>query len=213
MTKKKILLLFVSAFCLSCLVSAQYKEATPAEKDEITHRITQSAAEMTTMKCDFVQTKELSFMNDNVVSEGKMFYKQTNKIRWEYVKPYKYVFSMDGKNVNMSSGEKTNRIPIKASKLFSEISAIIIGGVSGEGLINSKDFSGKFMVGANDYQIILTPLKKEVKEMFTTIQLYVNKSNNRIKSVVMIEKSGDKTTIELKNLAINTAISDEIFIK
>jgi outer membrane lipoprotein-sorting protein len=203
--------IFIVFLMLSTFVSAQYKEATPAEKDEIISKITQSAAEMKTMKCDFVQTKELSFMNDNVVSEGKMFYKQTNKIRWEYTKPYKYVLSMDGINVSMSSGDKTNKIPIKTNKIFSEISNIIIGGISGSGLINSKDFTAKFGIGANDYEITLTPLKKEVKDMFTSVQLFVDKSNNRIKTAVMTEKSGDKTTINMKNISINTTISDEIF--
>ncbi|MDR2384672.1 MAG: outer membrane lipoprotein carrier protein LolA [Tannerella sp.] len=205
--------IFTVLLMLSSFASAQYREATPDEKNEIINRITLSAAEMKTMECDFVQTKELSFMNDNVVSEGRMFYKQTDKIRWEYVKPYRYVFSMDGKNVHMSSGDKRNKIPIKANRIFSEISNIMIGGVSGSGLINSKDFTAMFMIGASDYKIILTPLKKEVKDMFTSIQLYVNKSKSRIKTVVMTEKSGDKTTVSLNNVRINTSISDEIFNK
>jgi outer membrane lipoprotein-sorting protein len=208
--KRMLIIVFMAA---PSFVSAQYKEATPAEKSEIINRITRLAAEMKTMKCDFVQTKELSFMNDNIVSEGKMFYKQTDKIRWEYVKPYKYTFSMDGKNVNISSGDRTNKIPVKANRIFSEISCIMIGGVSGAGLINSKDFSTVFMVGINDYEIVLTPLKKEVREMFVSVRLFVNKSNSRIKSVVMTEKSGDKTTIDLKNVLINTLIDDEIFNK
>jgi outer membrane lipoprotein-sorting protein len=209
----RVQFIFIVFLMLSSFVSAQYKEATPAEKDEIIGKITQSATEMKTMKCDFVQTKELSFMNENVVSEGKMLYKQTNKIRWEYIKPSKYVLAMDGINVSMSSGDKTNKIPIKTNKIFSEISNIIIGGISGAGLIDSKDFTAKFMVGASDYEIILTPLKKEVKNMFTSIQLFVDKSNNRIKSAVMTEKSGDKTTINMKNISINTTISDEMFSK
>jgi outer membrane lipoprotein-sorting protein len=205
--------MFAMFLTLSFFASAQYREATPVEKDEIVNGITLSAAKMKTMKCDFVQTKELSFMNDNAVSEGKMFYKQPDRIRWEYIKPYKYAFSMDGKNVNMSSGGQSDKIPIKSSKMFGEISNIMIGGVSGAGLINSKDFTAKFMTGANDCEIILTPLKKEVRNMFTSIQLFVNKSDNRIRSVIMTEKSGDKTTIDLKNISVNTPINDEIFIK
>ncbi|MDR2145477.1 MAG: outer membrane lipoprotein carrier protein LolA [Tannerella sp.] len=198
-------------FFISYSLSAQYKEVADTEKQVIIQKITQAAAEMKTMKCDFVQTKELSFMNDNVVSEGKMFYKSSNKIRWEYVKPYQYVFSMDGENVNISSGDKTNKIPLKASKIFSEISRVMIGGISGSGLVDSKDFTSRLMAGTADYKIILTPLKKEIKDMFSEIQLFVNKSNSRVKSVIMVEKSGDKTTVDLKNIQVNTAINDEIF--
>jgi outer membrane lipoprotein-sorting protein len=209
--RKTVFLICISF--ISIYVPAQYKDATDAEKDDIIAKIAQSAAEMKTMKCDFVQTKELSFMNDHVVSKGKMYYKSENKIRWEYSEPYEYVFSMDGKSVNMSSGEKTNKIPIKASRMFTEISNLMIGGISGSGLINSKDFTAKFRVGASDYEIILTPLKKEIKNMFSDIQLSVDKLENRIKTIVMTEKNGDRTIINLKNIRINTKINDEIFNK
>ena len=208
---KKIFLIYSTLFFISFSLSAQYKEATVAEKSEIIGKITQSAADIKTMQCNFVQTKELSFMNDKVVSEGKMYYKSADKIRWEYIKPYQYVFSMDGQNVNISSGDKTNKIPLKASKIFNEISKVMTGGVSGAVLIDSKDFTSELMIGTTDYKIILTPLKKEIKDLFSDIQLMVNKSNNRIKSIIMTEKSGDKTTIDLKNIQINITINDEIF--
>jgi outer membrane lipoprotein-sorting protein len=210
---KQILLIFTCAFCFSYSLRAQYKEATSAEQNEIINEIKKTSAEMKTMKCDFTQTKELSFMNDKVVSEGKMLYKQSDKIRWEYVKPYKYVFSMDGQNVNISYDDKQNKIPVKSSKMFSEISNIMIGGVNGSVLVNSKDFTAKFMVGTNDYKITLTPLKKEIKNLFSNVLLYINKTNSRINVIEMTEKSGDKTIINLRNIQINTPVSDEIFNK
>jgi outer membrane lipoprotein-sorting protein len=188
-----------------------YQPATEAQKKEIVDKITQASNAMKTMRCDFVQEKEMSFMNEKVVSEGKMLYKQPDKIRWEYTKPIVYVFAMDGKNIFMDSGTNQSRVPARSSKLFNEISNIIIGGVSGAGLIDSKDFSSQFSVGATNYRITLTPLKKEVQDLFATIQLYVNKTDSRINEVELIEKGGDKTIIKLKNMQLNTTISDEVF--
>jgi outer membrane lipoprotein-sorting protein len=50
-----------------------------------------------------------------------------------------------------------------------------------------------------------------MKELFSSVQLYVGKTDNRIRSVELVEKSGDKTTITLKNVQVNMAISDDIF--
>ena len=203
--------LLMGLFFCSISLSAQYQKATEEQKKEIVSKITQVSGDMNTMQCDFTQVKELSFMDDKVTSEGKMFYKKTNKIRWEYTKPYQYIFSMDGQTMRMNAGDKKTTIPANQSKLFSEISRVMVGGVSGSGLVDSPDFDTQFLVGSADYKVVLTPKKKEVKDLFSAIQLYVGKPDNRIRSVELVEKSGDKTTITLKNVQVNMAINDEIF--
>ncbi|MFC2322755.1 MAG: outer membrane lipoprotein carrier protein LolA [Tannerella forsythia] len=207
--------LYLSLLLLPCIVtlSAQnsYQKATETQKKEITDNIRRIAREIKTLKADFTQVKELSFMKDQVTSEGKMLYKPDDKIRWEYTRPYAYVFAMDGNNVRMTSGGKTNKIPVKGSKLFTEISRVMIGGVSGSGLIDSPDFTTQFMVGKSDCKIMLTPRKKEVKDLFSSIQLYVDRSDSRIRRVELIEKSGDKTIITLKNIQLNTPVDDSVF--
>ncbi len=207
--------LYLSLLLLPCIVtlSAQnsYQKATETQKKEITDNIRRVAREIKTLKADFTQVKELSFMKDQVTSEGKMLYKPNDKIRWEYTRPYAYVFAMDGDNVRMTSGGKTNKIPVKGSKLFTEISRVMIGGVSGAGLIDSPHFTTQFRVGKSDCKIMLTPRKKEVKDLFSSIQLYVDRSDSRIRRVELIEKSGDKTIITLKNIQLNTPVDDSVF--
>ena len=58
---------------------------------------------------------------------------------------------------------------------------------------------------------MLTPRKKEVKDLFSSIQLYVDRSDSRIRRVELIEKSGDKTIITLKNIQLNTPVDDSVF--
>ena len=199
------------SLCLTIYAQASYQPATEAQKKEIIDKITRVSDAMKTMSCDFTQEQILSFMDEKVTSEGKMFYKQPDKIRWEYTKPVAYVFAMDGKNIFMDAGGNQSRIPARSSKLFNEISNIIIGGVSGVGLIDSPDFTSQFTVSTNTYRVTLTPLKKEVQDLFSSIQLYVNKTDSRINEVELIQKSGDKTLIRLKNMQTNATINDEIF--
>jgi outer membrane lipoprotein-sorting protein len=206
--KKNVILLAALLLCPAVL-PAQYRDVTKEQQDEIVSKISQTADEMQTLQGDFIQVKELSFMDDKVTSEGKIYYKKTDKIRWEYTKPYKYVFTMDGQNVRL--GDKTNKIPVNSSRMFSEISKVMVGSVSGSGLVGSPDFDAVFMAGKEDYKVILTPKKKEIKDLFSTVQLYVGRADNRIQSVELVEKSGDRTTITLKNVRVNAAIADSVF--
>ena len=208
---RKYTVLVMGWVLCSASLSAQYQNATEEQKKELISKIVQVSNEMNTMQCDFTQVKELSFMDEKITSEGKMAFKKTNKIRWEYTKPYQWVFSMDGQNVSMTTGGKTNTIPANQSKMFNEISKVMIGGVSGSGLVDSPDFDTQFMVGSNDYKVVLTPKKKEIQDFFSSIQLFVGKADNRIRSVELIDKEGDKTTITLRNMQINATINDELF--
>ncbi|MDR3308886.1 MAG: outer membrane lipoprotein carrier protein LolA [Tannerella sp.] len=190
---------------------AQYKEAGDEQKAEIISRITAAAAEMQTMQCDFRQVKDLSFMNDKMLSEGRMYYKQSGKIRWEYLRPYKYVFAIDGRNIYQTAGDNTQTTPIKSSKLLGDISRLMIGLISGNGLADSRDFDVRILVSNDDCKLILTPLRKEMKALFTAVNLFVGKTDVRIRTVEMVEKSGDLTTITLLNIQTNIPLNDDIF--
>jgi outer membrane lipoprotein-sorting protein len=210
-------LIFVLTGWLLCattiLAQSSYSPATEVQKNDLVAKIKQTADGMKTMKCDFSQVKELSFMDEKVTAEGRMFYSQSNKIRWEYTKPYTYVFATDGKNMFTGTGSATGKIPVKSGKLFSEISRIMIGGVSGSGLVDSPDFSTLMETGKEDFRLTLTPLKKEIIDLFSAVRLYVRKTDYRIRAVELEEKSGDRTSIELKNIQLNLPVDDEIFTR
>jgi outer membrane lipoprotein-sorting protein len=196
---------------VTMLAQSPWQPATEAQKAELIEKVKQTAAEMKTMTCDFTQVKELSFMDEKITAEGKMNYKQPDKIRWEYTKPYTFVFATDGKNIFTGTGNSSNKMPVKSSKLFSAIADIMIGGVSGSGLVDSPDFTTQVESSKNEYRVTLTPLKKEIKDLFSAVQLHIRRTDYRIYKVELIEKSDDKTSIELKNIQLNTTIRDEIF--
>src|SRR5574344_2854073 len=73
------------------------------KKKEMIERITRVSESLKTLQCDFVQTKQLSMLNDKIVSRGKMYYKQNNALRWQYTSPYTYTFIINGGKVLMQS--------------------------------------------------------------------------------------------------------------
>ena len=208
--KKYIVLLICLLFC-SVTVSAQYQKATEEQQKEIVAKIKQASGNVNTMKCDFTQVRELSFVDEIITSEGKMYYKKANKIRWEYIKPHPYSLSMDGKSTTMMHGDKSTTMPVGQRRMFDEIYKVMLICVNGMGFVDSPDFDATLYVGSDDNKVILTPKKKEMKAFFSSIQLYASKQDSRIRLIELVQKDGEKVIITLKNIQLNTIISDTIF--
>ena len=209
----KNLLLFFCLFGAAFLANAQtdYKPATEPQQKEMMQKITEASEQLKTLRCDFVQKKNISILSDEMVSEGKMSFKQTNKLKWEYTKPYLYEFVMNGDKVMINSGNTKNVIDVNSSKVFREISKIIVSGINGSGIFDASKFTAQFKVGDKDNMVILTPKQKELKQMFSAIRLRFNKSDYTVNSVEIEEINGDVTHIEMKNKQINKELNDEIF--
>jgi len=210
---KNTFTLILCIVCLNIYVFAQpdYKPASEAQQKEMMLQITASSEQLKTLRCDFVQRKTISILSDEMVSEGRMFFKQKDKLKWEYTKPYQYEFVMNGDKVMLNSGTTKNVIDVNSSKVFREISKIIVSGINGSGIFDTSRFAAQFKVGTKDNMVILTPKQKELKQMFKEIRLRFNKSDYTVNSVEIEELNGDVTHIEMNNKQINKELNDEIF--
>ena len=203
--KKVIFVTFLLSFFLINPALAQ--KVTQAQ---VKQQISQAAFKLKSMQCDFVQTKHLKMLNDKVVSKGKMYYQQSDKLRWEYVSPYKYTFILNGSKVQLKNSKRNDVIDVQKNKLFKEIARIMMSSVVGN-CMNDKSFKVTISDGKTEWIATMVPQRREMKQMFQTIKLHFNKQNSMVSMVELIEKNGDKTVIELKNIKTNVAIAPNIF--
>lgn len=188
------------------------KVANEEQKKTMVQRINQASSSLKTMQCEFEQTKHLSLLNDKMVSKGKMYFKQDNLLRWEYNTPYNYIFILNGTKVVLKSSQKKDEIDIRSSKLFQEITNIMMNSVTGKFLTGNTDFKITMYTKGNEWIAKLVPLKKEMKQVFNTITLYFNPDISMVIKVEMEEKGGDSTQIVLRNAVFNTAIDEKVFV-
>lgn len=202
---KKFLLLLIAIIFAATSLHAQTSEA------QIKAKINQVAQRMRTMQCDFVQTKHVKLLNDKMVSTGKMYYQQQNQLRWEYAKPYSYVFIINGSQVAVKNGTRSDVIDINQSKVFKEIARIMMNSVVGKCINDDKDFKTSIATTKTEWVATLIPQKKEMKRMFQKIILRFNRRQMMVSQVEMYEKNGDKTIIVLKNVQVNKSIGRNVF--
>lgn len=178
---------------------------------QIRTKINQAASQLQTLQCDFVQTKHLKMLNDKLVSHGKMYYKKSDKLRWEYTTPYHYIFILNGSRVLLKNEKRNDIIDVNQNKVFKEIARLMMNSVVGKSLSDSRDFSSKISSSNSELIATLTPMRKDLKQMFKQISLYFSQSTSLVYKVILVEKNGDKTVIELKNPKKNEPVNTNVF--
>lgn len=203
--KKLLIIIILALFAIHQPAVAQVTQG------QVKQMIGKAAASVKSMQCDFVQTKHLKMLGDKVVSRGVMYYQQSDKLRWEYVSPYKYTFILNGNKVQIKNDKRTDVIDVERNKLFKEIARIMMSSVVGDCLNDTRSFKTTITDGNTSWVATLVPQRKEMKQMFSSIRLYFNKKSSMVSMVELVEKNGDKTFIELKNVKTNGQIASSTF--
>lgn len=207
-TTIKILLIVLTGLCSVHINAAGL---TAQQKKEAITTINKAASGLKSMSCNFTQTKYLSLLSDKMVSEGKMYYRQSDKLRWEYTTPYSYLFIFNGTKVYVGGNNRKDVIDTNTNKVFKEVARIMMNTVTGKALSDSSDFSVDIESSGTNWIVTLVPKKKDIKQMFSKIVLTFTKSNTMISEINIYEKNGDRTNIKLKNITTDTSLNESLF--
>lgn len=211
MNRKRIILTVLLA-AMSASVFAQRTMIVEPERSHIIEVINDEASSIHSLSCDFIQTKQLSLMNEKMESKGKMQYAQTDKLRWEYISPYSYIFILNGTSVTLKSTKKTDVIDVASNKIFQDIARIMMDSVTGKCLTDTSDFKSTLYVDGDEWIAELYPQKKEMKQMFKIIVLHFDRKDRIVKTIELQEKTGDTTLIALNNIEKNKTVNEAVFV-
>ena len=188
------------------------EKADAAQQKAMVEKISQTAASIRTMECQFSQVKTLGFLNDKLTSGGRMlFVAEGGKLRWEYQQPYSYTFILNGDKAYIRSAKSRQTIDIRQSRLFQSIAEVMMNSVTGKSLTTSRDFGCEMYSRGDEWQAVLTPKRKELKKLFSTIRLHFSSGRQMVTQVEMAETSGDTTVITLKNVKTNGRVDEKMF--
>ena len=178
---------------------AKFKEAFSA-----------SAQKTGSIKSDFVQEKNLAMLSEKITSKGKFWFKKDSRVRMEYSAPFEYLMIINKDKVFIKDGQKQNTISTKSNKLFQQINKITVDCVQGN-VLSNPDFTIKIFENKNNYLVEMSPVSKNLKEYFQTINVIVDKKDYAVSAIQMNEQSGDNTVIRFSNKEMNSNIPDALF--
>ncbi|MBN2724114.1 MAG: outer membrane lipoprotein chaperone LolA [Deltaproteobacteria bacterium] len=162
-----------------------------------------------TFKSDFKQVFSKKFHGDQKPEYGKVYIKKPGKMTWEYTRPEKKLFIVDGKKVWVyepvqkqalwkNLGDSGLPAPVKflwgKGNLINEFNVKIIK--------NSK-FAGK-----NESVLKLLPKKKSPH--FKSV-LFVVDASGAVKQSIVYDREGNRNRIYFNSIILDKPIPDKLF--
>ncbi len=204
--RNSILLFFVLFFVQKSLA----QDVTPlTNSDEFLEKIKQTAASTHSIKAEFSEEKISSYFKEPQKSTGMFYYKKKNKLRWEKLKPVKYIFIANEDKVKIKENEKEKDVSGFNSQIM-RIKEMMLTLVNGE-FNSNRAYTPVYFYNNDIYLVKLVPKNKRLAAVFDCIQLIVNKENMRLKELSFFEKTGDKSVMKFFNDKINEDLSDNLF--
>jgi len=195
---------------LSFIASAQ-NPLDAATIQQIKEGVARTATQTKTISSDFIQEKEMSILNDKIITNGRFFFKQEQFLRWEYTHPFSYVIAIRGDVISIQDEGKVTSFNTQSNNVFAEVNKIIIGSVNGT-LLDDDSFTASYIQNKDYFVVSLSPVSAALKESLNRITIYFSKKNFTVDKLEMYESAGDFTRISFSNKQLNQPISDEVFI-
>lgn len=168
--------------------------------DQIMSDIIDFSASVSSVNCDFVQTKESYLLAETAMSSGHMVYRRPGYLEWDYVKPNPFSFIADGENISISQGGRTEVITGNQGKIIREMTSMIVGNIEGSILTNDKLFQANYDILDGSFVVTLIPQKRDIKKMWLKLVLYYDLNNFNARRFEMYESTGDLTVITFTNI-------------
>jgi outer membrane lipoprotein-sorting protein len=176
-----------------------------ADTNYIKQKINEVSQQINSINTEFIQEKELAFLNEKIISKGTLLYQKPNKLRLEYSSPNNYLFIMNEGELFIKSDNSEVKMNLNSSKMFKDINDLIINSVQGK-ILNIPSMSTSFYEGDEFFFIQLRPKQEELKKYIKTIELNISKTDYTVNDLKIIELSDDYTLIKFVNKKINEEI-------
>jgi len=207
----KNLSLFIFCLLFSGGVFAQYDNMKPvADVEAVKTKLEKAATQTNDIFAEFVQEKNLSVLEEVIVSKGTFHFKKENKVRWSYVSPFKYLIVINGQKMYINDEGKEKQYDVKSNKMFREINKVVVGTVQGN-LFKNADYKSEFFENAGYYLVKMVPADPKMREFLEEINLYFDKKDLTVSRLKMMEQGGDFTVVNFTGKKVNAGIPDQQF--
>lgn len=200
--------LFLGLIFCSMLVFGQLSSS---EIKTFKQNLDKATQNLSSLESNFTQTKHLDFMENDVKSSGKLYYKSQSKIRWEYTTPFSYYVIFNNEKMFVNDNGKKKEVELSSSKLLKDLNKIMLGTVNGSAVLDESKFKITYSKSGSDYVAKMVPTDKTYKKYIKQIDLTFDGKTYLLKKIKTTEPSLDYTLIEFSNQKKNVTISDAKF--
>ena len=202
----QLLLTFVA---VSSLQAQQMKKIN--QMQEFDKRLSQETQTLQSIESDFSQTKYLDVLDEKVKSQGKFYYKKSNKIRMEYTSPINYLIVINGSKLKIVSDGKKNIMNVNSNKMMNEVQNMLTACTVGDLSKMSANYRLEYFEDAKSYLVKIKPISKTLQAYITSIQIYLDKKDMSVYKMILSETATNYTEYEFYNKKFNSLKNEAIF--
>ena len=150
-------------------------------------------------------------MDEPLVSSGKFFFRQDDKVRLDYAQPSPYLIVLNGKKVKIATGGKNNVYDMSSYQMVtvmkSMLSSCLLGDFSGAG----RDYRMSVSEDGTVFLVEIEPLNRNIKKYLQKIDIMFDKKDLSVNQLMVREPSGDYTRHVFTNKIFNTSFPEQLF--
>lgn len=187
---------------------AGYTEASnPAE---LKRMIKEVSSQTQSISSDFIQEKNLTMMEEIIISKGRFLFRKENNVKWEYTEPINYAIFINDNRFIINNDGKISEYDTESNKLFREINNMIVMAIQGN-FVDDPEFTASFLENNISYLAVLKPQNDLLKDILQTIEISFDKNEMAVLNVRFVEPGDDYTLITFTNRKANIQLSDDSF--
>lgn len=146
----------------------------------------------------FVQTRYLSVLDTELVSEGLFNYQRNGAIRWQILQPIESELLMTPQTIiNRQDGQELLRLDSDQSPVVALLSSMFFSVMTAEWEVLEDYFLLSGDIQGQQWYADLLPKDSSVLQVVSRIEL---KGDTLLREVILHEKGGDRTTIQFQKL-------------
>jgi outer membrane lipoprotein carrier protein len=189
-------------------------QAAPLPVAELLSRLESSASSTSTLAGEFTQRNRLKLFKQELRSTGRLYFEKPRRIRWEYLSPDPSKLILDGDRATLTTpGTEPQVFDLQRDPTMRAVFEQLIAwlGSGGGGALGSE-YQLASGGTAEQPTLILTPRPdRPVAKAFSRIELRVDKKSGLLKSLLLVEKSGDEKEIVFRKLDRNVKLPPNAF--
>ncbi len=180
-----------------------------ANPEKVLAELRKTSQATSSIQASFTEEKYLAVLKEPEKSSGLFYYQQKDKMRWEQRTPSKYIILINGDKLRIQEGNKEKNVG-QAGRMAAQIKELMIGLVNGD-FQQNKGFSSAVLEDSDHYQVVLTPVNRRLKNIYSKIAMNFSKSSLRLKELSFFEKGGDKSLMKFQQEKFNQPIAENLF--
>ena len=205
----KIKALFCSLFSLLISLNIVSAQTPDNVVEDFEKELLEKSLSINTITCDFVQTRSMSILAEDVQEKGRFYYSRPEKILLsfedgDFIKMTESVFQMKDRG-------NVSEVKVSSNPMLASLRNLLSSCMTGDIKQMTKGFQADISLDNDQYTVNLVPLRRSAASRMGKMVMVFDRKDMSLSLLKMVESSGDYTQYEFSGKEFNKALEPDIF--